>query len=78
MNFERVDVSEPASISTGIAKRYAIALFDLARDEKSLPALEKDVAALGAALTDSADLRALIGSPIYSSDDKARYCSALR
>ena len=77
MNFERVDVSEPASISTGIAKRYAIALFDLARDEKSLPALEKDVAALGAALTDSVDLRALIGSPIYSSDDKARAIAAL-
>ncbi len=53
----RVDVSEPASISTGIAARYATAVFELAKDGKALTALEADIDALDAALADSADLR---------------------
>jgi F-type H+-transporting ATPase subunit delta len=63
-----VDVSEPASISTGIAARYATALFDLAEEEGALSALETDVGALEAALAESADLRDLITSPIYGRD----------
>ncbi|PWK59493.1 ATP synthase F1 subcomplex delta subunit [Roseicyclus mahoneyensis] len=62
---ERVDVSEPVSMSTGIAARYATALFDLASEEGALTALEADVGALETALADSADLRDLITSPIY-------------
>lgn len=63
---ERADVSEPASISAGIAARYATALFDLAKDEKSLKTLEGDVDALGQALEISADLRGLIASPVVT------------
>jgi F-type H+-transporting ATPase subunit delta len=63
-----VDVSEPVSISTGIAARYATALFELARDGGSLDQLGDDVAALSAALAESADLRAMISSPIYARD----------
>lgn len=69
--YERVDVSEPASISTGIAARYATAMFELASEAKALPALESDVDALDTALSDSADLRDLIHSPIYSREDSA-------
>ena len=69
-DIERVDVSEPASISTGIAARYATAVFDIAREEKALGALETDVDALDAALSDSADLRTLIHSPLYSRDEQ--------
>jgi F-type H+-transporting ATPase subunit delta len=64
-----VDVSEPASISTGIAARYATAMFELAQEGGALDALEADVAALEAALADSADLRDLISSPIYGRDE---------
>lgn len=64
----RVDVSEPASISSGIAERYASALFDLAKEGKALKALEADVDALDAALAASDDLRGLIASPVYSRD----------
>lgn len=59
-------MSEPASISSGIAARYATALFDLAKDEGAIAALEGDVDALDAALADSADLRDLISSPLYA------------
>ena len=73
----RVDVSEPASISTGIAARYATALFELARDSGGLGALEADVASLQAALNDSTDLRSLISSPIYSREDQGRAIAAI-
>ncbi len=70
-------MSEPASISAGIAARYAAALFDLAKSDKALKSLEADTDALDAALKDSADLRALIGSPIYSRDEQGRAISAI-
>lgn len=57
-------MSEPASISSGIANRYALAAFDLAREADALSTLDQDVAALQAALDDSAELRALVASPI--------------
>lgn len=58
-------MSESASISTGIAARYATAMFDLATEAAAIDALAKDVDALEAALAASADLRDLISSPIY-------------
>ena len=70
-------MSEPASISTGIAGRYAQAVFDLARDEGMLPAVEADLGALEGALRDSADLRALISSPIYSREEQGSAIGAL-
>jgi len=62
-------VSETASISTGIASRYATAVFELATEDKALDALKADIDALDAALTESADLRDLVSSPVYSRGD---------
>jgi len=70
-------VSEPASISMGIAKRYASAIFDLAIEGKSLPKLESDVSALAGALADSADLRDLISSPVYTRDEQGAAITAV-
>ncbi|MCB2128727.1 MAG: F0F1 ATP synthase subunit delta [Rhodobacteraceae bacterium] len=67
----RVDVSEPASISAGIAARYATAVFELAKEARGLKALEGDVDALSAALDASADLRNVLSSPVISRDDQA-------
>ncbi|MFB9151563.1 F0F1 ATP synthase subunit delta [Roseovarius ramblicola] len=61
-----MDVSEPASISSGIAARYATAIFELAREGKSLALLEANLDDLSVALDDSADLRTLIFSPVLS------------
>ncbi|MEO0939044.1 MAG: F0F1 ATP synthase subunit delta [Pseudomonadota bacterium] len=68
-------MSEPASISTGIAARYAAAVHDLAKEAKSVNVLEGDIAALRDALGASDDLRDLITSPIYS---RAAQESAIR
>ncbi len=62
-------MSEPASISSGIASRYATAVFELASEGNALDGLEADLGTLEGALNDSADLRDLINSPIYSRDD---------
>lgn len=70
-------MSESASISLGIAARYASAVFDLAREEKALAALEADVAQLSQVLGESADLRAMIASPVTSRDDQARAIGAI-
>jgi F-type H+-transporting ATPase subunit delta len=66
-----VDVSEPASISSGIASRYATAVFELSKDAKGLKALETDINAMSDALEGSEDLRNLIISPLYSRDQQA-------
>ncbi len=70
-------MSETASISSGIAARYATALFDLANEANGLKALEGDVDALDAALQSSADLRDLISSPIYSREEQGNAIAAI-
>ncbi len=65
-NIGRVDVSEPASISQGIAARYATAVFEIAKESKAVSELEKGLDDLHAALEDSAELREFINSPIVS------------
>jgi F-type H+-transporting ATPase subunit delta len=70
-------VSEPASISLGIAGRYAQALFELAKDSKALPALESDAAALDAALSASPELSVMIASPVVGRDEQAAAISAV-
>ena len=70
-------MSEPASISSGIALRYATAVFDLSKEQKALTALEADADALTAALAASADLRDLISSPVVSRDDQQAAIKAI-
>lgn len=70
-------MSEPVSISTGIAQRYATAIFDLAKEGKKLKAVEADVAAIDAALADSGDLVNLINSPVYTRDEQGAAIAAI-
>jgi F-type H+-transporting ATPase subunit delta len=72
-----VDVSESVSISSGIAARYATAVFELARDDKALEQLEGDVDALDAALAGSADFRAMIASPVLTRAEQRRGIEAV-
>ncbi len=70
-------VSEPVSMSLSIASRYAQAVFEIAKDEKSLPKLEADTDALAVALTASADLAQMIASPVVTRADQAGAISAI-
>ena len=73
----RVDVSEPASISSGIAERYATAIFEISKESKSLAKLESNLTDLAGALNDSADLGDLIASPVISRHDQAAAIAAI-
>jgi len=66
-----------ASISTGIAQRYATAVFELAKEGNALASVEKDLDTLEDALTGSAEFSAMITSPVYSRDEQTRAVSAL-
>ncbi|AZQ68977.1 F0F1 ATP synthase subunit delta [Silicimonas algicola] len=70
-------MSESASISTGIASRYATAVFELARDGNALDTLERDIETLEASLSDSADFRDLVHSPVYSREQQGNAIGAI-
>jgi len=57
-----VDIS--GGIQASLSGRYALALFELARDEKKLESVSASLAALKAALAESADFRTLTSSPL--------------
>ncbi len=60
------------SNAANVGLRYAQALFDLANDEKQVAAVEADLNSLKTALAASRDLRVLLASPTFSSEDKAK------
>lgn len=72
-----VIVSESISLTSGISGRYATALFELAKQDKDLDGLERDLTALTAALDDSEDLQDLITSPVYTRDQQATAITAI-
>ena len=73
----RVDVSEPASISSGIAERYATAIFEIAKESNSLAKLESNITDLAATLDGSDELRDVIASPVLSRSEQGEVMAAL-
>ncbi len=65
-----------SSIGT-IAGRYASALFDLAAEAESLPAVEADLDRFADMIAASADLARLVRSPVYAADEQARAVGAV-
>ena len=70
-------MSEPASISSGIAARYAQALFELTKSQDELDKLESDIQSLKDALAGSAEMNSLINSPVYSRDAQSKAILAI-
>ncbi len=60
-----------------VARRYARALFELARDEKSLPKVTKELTAFAEAYSASPDLRALESMPNMTDDGREAIIVAL-
>ena len=69
-------MAENPSVS-GVSGRYATALFELARDEKSIDAVKADLERFDAMRLDSADLKRLVRSPVFSSDVQSKALSAV-
>jgi F-type H+-transporting ATPase subunit delta len=70
-------VKSEGTIVTGMAGRYATALFELARDEKSIDAVKADLDRFEALLTESTDLTRLVRSPVFSAEQQAKALTAV-
>lgn len=57
--------------------RYAGALFELANDQGQLEQVETDLTGFQALLADSSDLKRLVDSPVFTSEDQVKAISAL-
>lgn len=62
---------------SGIAGRYATALFELASNEKQVDAVAADLATIKTTMEESADLARLVRSPLVSRGDQERAMMAV-
>jgi F-type H+-transporting ATPase subunit delta len=63
--------------SSGIAGRYALAVFELALEEKSLETVGRDFAAVKTMISESADLARLVRAPVFSRGEQAKGMAAI-
>jgi F-type H+-transporting ATPase subunit delta len=70
-------VTDRTSPVSGVAERYAAALFDLALDDEALDSVEADLALLSALIDGNVDLRRLVFSPVFSADEQQRAIGAV-
>jgi F-type H+-transporting ATPase subunit delta len=70
-------VAAEQSIVSGMAGRYATALFELALEEKALDAAKADLERFDALIGESADLARLVRSPVFTADEQARALAAV-
>ncbi|HWJ70126.1 MAG TPA: F0F1 ATP synthase subunit delta [Sphingobium sp.] len=66
-----------SGIQASLAGRYALALFQLARDGKALDSVAASLSTLKAALAESADLRALTRSPVVGREAAGKAIAAV-
>ena len=59
-----LDAQISSSVATGLSGRYARALFALATEGKAISAVDASLKTLAEAMAESADLKALISSPV--------------
>ena len=62
---------------SGVAGRYARALFELALDAKSVDAVKADIEKFAAMVAESADLNRLVRSPVYGAEERSRALAAV-
>ena len=70
-----MDIS--SGIQASLAGRYALALFELARDQKQLDSVGDSLAAVRQALAESDDLRELTTSPLIGRDEAVKAVAAV-
>ena len=64
-------------IISGMAGRYAGALFDLAREDKAIDSVKKDLEQFDALIVESPDLNRLVRSPVFGADEQLKALSAI-
>jgi len=70
-------VAAEETIVSGMAGRYATALFELAREANAIDAVKADLDRFDALIADSPDLLRLVRSPVFSADEQLQALSAV-
>jgi F-type H+-transporting ATPase subunit delta len=66
------DVAGEEPIVSGMAGRYANALFELALEEKSIDAVKADLDRFDALVDENPDLNRLVRSPVFGAEEQTR------
>ena len=64
-------------MTTGVAERYASALFDLAKEQGKHVQVEQDLTRFQTILDSSEDLRRMVRSPVFSAAEQAKALTAV-
>jgi len=64
-------------MTSGVAGRYASALFDLAREQGELDAVDQDLGKFQQMLDGSPDLKRLVNSPAFAAEEQERALGAV-
>jgi F-type H+-transporting ATPase subunit delta len=70
-------VAREESMVSGVAGRYATALFELALEERVVDAVKADLDRFNALIGASADLHRLVRSPVFTADVQTRALAAV-
>jgi len=70
-------VAGEGGIISGMAGRYATALFELALESKAVDQAQSDLKAFDALIEQSAELERLVRSPVFSADEQAKAVGAV-
>ena len=69
--------SQEGPLLSGVATRYASALFDLARDERAIDTVAADLDRFDRLIQDSSDLLRLIRSPVFTAEQQEAAINAI-
>src|SRR5262249_60952642 len=70
-------VAREESIVSGMAGRYATALFELALEERSLDAVKADLDRFDTLIGESGDLQRLVRSTVFTAEQQSRALAAV-
>ncbi|HTQ14999.1 MAG TPA: F0F1 ATP synthase subunit delta [Rhizomicrobium sp.] len=63
--------------NSGLAGRYATAIFELAQEERAVEAVERDFATLRSLIAGSADLARLVRAPVFTREEQKKGIDAV-
>jgi F-type H+-transporting ATPase subunit delta len=69
--------SQSGTLVSGVAGRYASALFELAQDSRAMDAVARDLDAFDALVSESPDLQRLIKSPVFTAEEQEKAVGAI-
>ncbi len=70
-------MAQDDTLVSGVAGRYASALFSLAQDDRQTEAVAQSLAKLDALIVESPDLQRLVRSPVFSANDQLKALDAV-